>query len=717
LLVLLAVLTAAPALGAEPSDDSEVASSSTLAAVVVTAERRAEPLKDVPISVTALNGSQLQQAGVTDIQSLPMAVPSYSYTGVGPWAGPIIRGLYSQVTGPGQGTGVAVYVDGVYQMSQQGSLLQLPDIENIQVLEGPQGTLFGRNSESGAVLINTNNPSTTKFSGSAEVGAGNYGMYEEQGYLNIPLTSTLAASVSAYAEKNEGYWYDLTYRDQTGQLNVKQFRTKILFQPSDAIQFILEGTLRDALNDGTAMMVPVNGDTIGTPQVLKPWQVAFNEYPYGWNNVRSRSASLQGKFDLGGGFTLTSTSAYQTLANYIAQDGDATDADAEFNRQWDKEHSFSQEFLLNYNGKTVNWVSGLNYFNSYGAVLPAEFFGTNNVPQAAIFTEADGNAYAAFGNLTWHATDRVALEAGVRLSQESKEAYGAYATEAALIGMAPASPRPGIPTLPEVGSKTWRAATPRASVVFTATDSTNLYATFSEGFKSGTYPSSSIGPAVDPEKLYAFEVGSKSQWQPFSLNTALYYYIYKDIQTYATLPSAAGSFFINAASAKLYGLEITPAWNVTDDLSVHGGINLEHTEYTQFDNAIAYLPKVGGGGNYTVLGFDATGDQLERAPKASATLEVDYGHSFSAGRLFTTVSGRYESHWFYDNANSMLAPTSTLVDAQLGWAFASTPLTLTLWGKNLTNAQYWVTGTTSSLGDITSLGPPRTWGLRAKYEF
>src|ERR1700722_13402497 len=286
----------------------------SLEEVTLTTQKRSERLQDVPVTITALSADYLAKTGVERMSDLPTAVSGLLWSNQGAWIEPNIRGVYTNVAAIGSGSPIAIYLDGIYQPSQSGTIFNLPDVRDVEVLKGPQGTLFGRNATGGAIVINTRDPSFTP-TGDINVSAGAYagssvqtaGHYNVNGYVSGPLISdTLAGGLSAWYDTTNGFTTDDVDGSRQGKIQSSVVRGKMLWKPSDSLQIL--GTAFYSQNEDQVgeEAVPQNGVTAASlypGSILpssQPWHFTFQgAVPGAWGNIKGASLKATMEFSAG----------------------------------------------------------------------------------------------------------------------------------------------------------------------------------------------------------------------------------------------------------------------------------------------------------------------------------------------------------------------------------------------------------------------------------
>jgi iron complex outermembrane recepter protein len=689
--------------------DSE--ESSQLETIIVTAQKRSQALQDVPMTVSVVTPDSLEKAQITDTRDLTTLTPGLEMNYYGGYLQPSMRGISGTISSIGADQDVAIYIDGAYQPGQVSNTFDLPDVSQIEVLKGPQGTLFGRNATAGAILVKTLEPS---FDWTGFVN-GSYGAYNTNGadynakaFISGPITrDTLALSVAASEDYDTGYLSDIIHGGNFGEINSSAVRAKLLFQPSSGVSFLLTGFYSSRSDDIAQAGQALNGNTLArradptTPLPQTPWQIAFPEAFEPHIMDHSSDVTLRGKFDVGFG-TITSFTSYSHQLSFDQGDLELSANSTINNRTYTTYAPLTEEVTLNSSSTgPLTYVAGIFYLTEadrYQNLLG----GTN----AAVSTDA----IAAYGEITYAATSRLTLDAGFRYSSERKVARGANFLPIPTYGDFPAD-------IPLLGEHRWSSPTPKASVRYRLSedDSISAYFTYSEGFKSGAFNSASLQTTpVAPEKLKSYETGLKIAEHNYSLNLAAFYYDYSDIQT--EYFNGVASVVSNAASAKLYGLDLDGSWKIVPSLTVSTSAEwLPHANYVSYPGAITDVP-TGLGGNQQII-VDASGLRMIRAPRLTMNLTGAKEWLTNPGtfELSTTV---YHSSVFNYNVNADLqSPAYTTVAAQLSFTPTGKPYTVNIWGKNLTNAAYLYGSLPTTISDFVNYAPPRQVGISFRYKF
>lgn len=696
------------------------ADNQVLETVVVTAQRRDERLVDVPISITALSGEELLRAGVTATPDLERVTPGLQLTFNGGYLQPAIRGVSSQGSNAGDSSNVAVYLDGVYIASQIGQLMDLPDVEQVQVLKGPQGTLYGQNATGGAIIISTVSPSLEEVTGRVSASVGNYNDLNVNGYISGPVSDNFAASLAVSKQDRDGFRDDLVYDGEDKGLRSELVRGKLLFQPTDALQLLLTAytsSRKDSAPYAGRAWNRESFDYLVYPTAVYPEEQETATSLRPDTELDSDGVSLQIGFDFSAG-TLESTTAWTDSEAHLQVDvdyGPAHFADVTVNQEQD---TFVQE--LNFTSEQMgDWLfsGGLFYLQSEDVFTP-NIFRIQSPPILApapsgptVFHSyswggVEKEIYAAYAEVTYDISESLQLIVGGRYSEEKQESRTNPDTS---------SPDSGVvesPYSPETFSK----FTPRVSLRYALGESSNVYATYSEGFKSGILSGQS--PAADPEQLDAFEVGYKGELSDrISASAAIYYYDYTDLQV--ARYEAPVYVYQNAASATIKGADLNATWQASEQLRLSTGLSFMDAEYDDFPEAGSYAwnPANFSTPNESV-NIDASGVSMVRAPDITGFISADFRHTTSAGEFAAFASLYYNDGYNLEFSEHVVQESYTMLDGELSWAPAAAPgLRLVLWGRNLSDEDVLQGLLQTNFANGVAYAAPRTYGMRFDYEF
>lgn len=705
--------------------DSEGRTEGGLDYIVVTAQKRAESLQDVPLAISAYSGDALQNLGVTGTQALQFVTPGLVFTRTGPQAQPYIRGVGTRLSGGGLEPSIAVYVDDRYEPIGAAMMMDLADVERVEVLKGPQGTLYGRNATGGAIRV-ISKAVGDDLEGQFTAGYGNYDYYSLSGSVNVPFTENFGARVTGLMRKRDAFAHNLVpgARD-ADDLDNWAVRGKFRLKASDTVTANLAlGYWKQ--NDAAGMdqidLSPRGYSTgIARGGITGRKRSEIASILDSIQKAEQFSAEFRIDADLGG-VDLASITTYANYKGRTDIDADGTSArvfDAPGSRSTSR--NFSQEFqLVSNSGKPVEWVAGLYYFSGRG-------WSDNLLDLGAATLYSIGDQHnktevvAAFGQLTWRMGERWDLTVGGRLSYEEKTVHTRR------------SERVTGPTLaftPFDDKADWLAFTPKLTLQYKLDDAM-LYLTYARGFKSGgyNYPARSpagLGGVLDPEVLDMVEFGMKGDFfdRRLRANAALYFYDYKDLQVTRASNTSGGSVASvteNAANARVYGLDLDVVWSVTDNLTLTSGLNLSKSKYRDFVTTAKVFNTLPATGTRDTV-YDASGHGLLRSPKWSAFVSAEYDLQLGdAAHMPITLSYSYKDDYLFDFIADPLTERLRqkaygLLNARVSY-IPSENWRISGWVNNLTDVHYFDDLVAAGSGMRGSYGAPRTYGVEASFSF
>ncbi len=749
-------LFAARTAAADPASSSDTqANAESVETVTVTAQRRSEQNVNVPIAITAVSAKQLEQAGIQDLADIAKVAPAVRFNSQGAYVQPTIRGVGTAVVTSGAGSNVGIYIDGFYSPNPLAANFDLLNVSSVQVLKGPQGTLFGRNTTAGAILVTTAAPGYDT-SGTLDVSYGNYNAQRYQGYFTTGLTDKLAFDVSGLVSRGDGYVHDVvTGSDTDGAYQNWLVRTGLRYDATNNISFLLryEYSATDDPNSGLLNAYVANGVPLvpaaaykavyPTPWLLgasvladyatKPRDVALSPIQYA---ARTNTLQLTSNFDFDFA-TLTSYTQYSsTYSGYdtlnisfgVAQTALVTGfhpvlAVSPFANNNDR--YFTEELLLNSTSEgRLKWTVGAFYMDwTEPFVATPVVLGFINA--GAEHAADESITGAVYGDATYQVLDDLYLTAGVRYSHD--------VAEKAKVSQAGCATTPGDVCLPTpLPTMTTNSASPRAVVRYTPTENSSVYASWSRGFKAGVF--NDIGPfpnlaaaTVKPETINAYEVGYKYAAHGLALDLAGFYYDYKDLQIegFNGTATSAGSFTTNAATSRIDGVEAQLKYDVTDSFNVNAGAAYTDGQYTNYPKAAYYptqctstvtcsLPQFG----FLQLGSaNLKNTTMMRAPKYTANLGAAYTSQLYGGDLVLSGNLNYTSKFYFDPAHQLLQNGYALLGLRAEWASPSGMYTFAIYGNNVTDTNYRVQAQISQAGAGNLWDAPVTYGAEVKVHF
>jgi iron complex outermembrane receptor protein len=675
--------------------------------ITVTAQRRTERLIDVPVSVSVATGQQLEDAGITNSTDIKLITPGLNLTQQGSFVQPTIRGVGTSVVGPGADGNVALYVDGVYQAVQAAAMFELNDIDSIEVLKGPQGTLFGRNATGGAMVVTTAAPAFNT-EGRFTASLGSFNDTKLTGYVTGPLTDSLAASLSVVSHRNDGYTTNVTTNTKLSKLDAFAARVKLLYRATDDLELTLAASYVNHQDNSALTYLPDDynfqypASVAGRLNLSDDRKVAMDFNPEA--SLEGGSVSLNAIYAPTWG-TITSVTSYTDLDQPFFTDTDGTEMPFQVVKSRQDQKTFYQELTFASNSdQRVSWIAGATYYDD-SAKSPGEVF-VGGTRVLVILPSVDTEAYAVYAEANIRATDRLNFIVGGRYSSEEKTVFSQLFNTSGPVVLN--------------NSESWNAFTPRVSARYALTPSSSLYATYSEGFKSGMFNATGVSPldnvAIDPEKIKSYEAGYKYAGGGFLFTGAAYFYDYADIQVNAIDQTRGGFVTVtNAGSAEIYGLDFDVTAPVTDNLTIRAGASYIHGEYTEFPSAIVYVPNLSGLG-FTQTTADVSGNRIMKTPEYTAFVSLVYGRDLAVGTLKSSLTAAYNDGWFWDPSNTSKQDPFTQVNARITWA-PTDSVSISLFGDNLLDEAVEIFRRSSTRGDAVAYGKPRMIGVELGFAF
>ncbi|MHB8528503.1 MAG: TonB-dependent receptor [Caulobacteraceae bacterium] len=700
--------------------------------IIVTATKRAEDIQNVAAAVTAISGSTLRDQGLTTLKDITAFVPNLMWSENTGTTMISIRGVGSTVNSGLTDPTVSVYVDGVYLPRSTMAATRAIDLDRIEVLRGPQGTLYGRDALGGAINFVSQTPSNT-LSGMVTLMAGGRSDIGSEGYVSGPITDRLQFRLSGGYENQTGY----VLVENTGQhlngTDALYGRAALRFEPTDHITVDLAVRYeRDTAPNAYQQLITPEMVVFVPPtaQTTEPNRL-FGNFPFTFK-TDTLIASATTNWQLGHGLTLRSITSYIDHSNNETFDADSTvkdivDTVPYFSRPSKSE---GQEIaLLGDNGR-FQWIAGAFLFHEEASLSLPLRFGTDltslfGLPTGFTIDESVGSnitSYALYGDLRYAVTDRLKLEVGLRYSEESLHFAQNYTVFTPATGTVPGEPAYDNGSLrPSLKSQ---KLLPKVGIQYKVSDNANLYASYSVGYKSGGEnleggSGASIGTLglYKPEQLYAYEVGLKSQWfdRKLTANVAAFYYVYNGLQVTNIVPPTNG--FVQSADTINYGLEAETSWKATDNLRFALAGTWLHARFHNFLSFDEANPQLGV--------QNLNGRPIPDAPDETANLSVDYTVPMVSRLLSAVVlhgDVRYSSNvvidWFGSPAGSQ--PAYGLFDLSAKLMGADGKTSLDVFVNNVGNVHYKLYSFYVAIpfnAYLGNYGTPRTWGVRLSHRF
>jgi len=749
----MTMMIAMPATNASAQEDDDF----SLEEIIVTAQKRSESLQDVPLAVTAISGDRLREGNIASLQDVGNRTPGMVFAAFSPGQPEIaIRGIGTKEDGASASDSTVVSIDGVYIAARTAQVFDIFDLERVEVLRGPQGTLYGKNSIGGSINFVTSKPDeNTEIRFRQTV--GNYDTFDTGGMISGEIAENVYGKFAFSRRKRDGYIENVlpgeNFGEMWGEKNTFSWRSQFRFVLSDNFEALISF---DGADDsiGATNREPVGSagplhncgcasDPVAVNQALggdtSPWDTLAEvegytdrdvfgthiklDYHMDWASFMSLTAYRESDFDWVEDseglppypdlIDLTGSSGNPgPLLTDSAAEGftfDITDSALESSEQW------MQEFrLTSPGGDKVDWLIGA--FFSKEEINRSETFefttlgGPNGRDLETSIQTHKGTAWAMYGQSTYHVNDDFGITVGLRYSYDKKK------------GTAEADLQRGIGLLlkdfDEVAFEdAWKDFSWRIAMDYRVNDNVMLYANVSTGFKSGGFTGSASTAAVastpfGAEEATNYEAGFKGDFLDNRLrfNATAFYTDYTDLQVTRFFQPVGGSFgeFVteNAGKAKIKGLELEWTALLTRSLEFGGSYAYLDAEYTEFQGTPSAADPTAT--------FD--GNRLRQAPKHSANAYATYTHEMAdGGTIAATVEWRYQGLSYYDPDNNDIAtiPSYNIWDARLAWKSESGAYEIAAWGQNLGNEEYRTHVFTQRGSRIAfaRYGMPRTYGL------
>ena len=712
--------------------------------ITVTAQKKAQSIQDVPIAISAFSADQIEAANITNHDQLAALTPGLFFGKFSESRPQIyIRGIGSRQFSVGSEGSVGVFVDEVYMGRFSSGLSGLSDIERVEVLKGPQGTLYGRNTIGGAINVITKNPSE-ETTANAGVGVGNMGYLDWQAAASGPLTEGLIygrASIN-YRARN-GYVKNLTTGTDHNALDQLSVRTKLLFTPTEDLDVALTLDYNHANPQGGLQGEYVAGLPVlatGGPHAPKvdTTPSRFDEY-YNSDSSFERDifiANLRVDWNLSE-VALTSITAYLDSDMVEARDLDSMSIDSIEHLTDEQAEQFTQELRLSsvpggaltFDDR-VEWISGLYYLNEkpvrtenlrgglesvFSQMAASVASGGPGAPikpgnrhvDNILIVDVDTTSYAAFGQATIDITERMALTVGARYTRDTKKLHssGWSSHDGVPPIMAPFDVRL---------SRRWSSFDPKLILDYKWSEDVMTYYTYSTGFKSGGFQFAKFNAleasqTFEPENVKTHEIGLKSTWFDQRLRTNINYFVYDytDMQVPKTTTGASGAPAIttlNAAEATVRGFEFDASLSLSDELTWHAGY--------------AYLDA-----KYDDYVFDATvdysGNTMVRSPENTFNSILEFSRPVAQGLLRIRADVSWTDNYYFEPDAGATEGTEQESFAlyNLSASYEFDDWALSIWGKNLSDEVY--RNTTLSFDKFTMeyLGLPRTYGASIRWNY
>jgi len=753
-LMATTALQVGPAYAQQLEAETALADAPRLEEIVVTATKREASLQRVPVTISAFSDQTLLKLGITSSDDIGRFTPNVSWRPGFGYSNPhiFLRGLGSD-SYAAHGTPVGIYIDGAYLGANAGQSFQAFDLERVEVLKGPQGTLYGRNTTGGLINYITRKPSLAEDSGYVSAGIGNYGLIESETAVGLRIAENAALRVAGSYKRRNGYLKNgnpAVDHERVGDYESFSARAQLLLAPADNLEVLFKGYIgkTDAeLQSGRAIglcaddpATPINEQAASLPGDCPLPGIDLTgqqDYHSVYLGLKSREdAKVSGgaltlTWDMDG-VTLTSLSAYDDVETNLLEDTDESPLEILSGTYARRAKVFNQEIrLVSDTNRPFSWIAGANYYrDTYRAWNPFAATGLGPGGLVPVVPVLQGVAtdlkqitesFAVFGEGMFAVTDRLTLTVGARWTKDKRDVdhqsfiFDATGLDNQTIPRDIGYSRQLFDLLPLANLKgDWEKITGRVTADYKFSDDVMAYASYSRGFRGGEfnlgatfYTSEQV--MTNPEYNDAFEVGVKTQLfdRQLRLNVASFYYKLQDLQVFI-LGSTPGINFptqtlANAGQARVIGLDADLEWQVTDNLYLRSGLGILDTRISE---PVTFK-----------------GNKLSSAPDVTFNGVARYEMPLSpgSGRVFVQPEAIYTSSQYFnvENRKYMKQPGYWLFDARAGWESEDRDISITAWVRNIGKKNYTVhRADLSTFGFVnTALGAPRTFGLTGRFNF
>lgn len=725
----LITLVASPSWAASDSEDAAPAASSgedtgdQVDDIVVTAQRRTERLQDVPIATTVVGNDQLGNSRITEANQLTTLVPNLQINGNFSAVPKItLRGVGTNDFVPNLNPAVGTYIDDVYVGLAIGQNFQIFDIDRVEVLRGPQGTLYGKNTTGGAIKYVTRRPQSDGGDSYGSITVGNYNRFELETGLNLPLSSDWSARVSGVLRKQDGYIDSPLLDRDKAWTDAWGVRGQLRYNPSSSVDILLQAFHGKSDGDSAGRRLegplqPGRTDILGNAS--GGFRQSFNNTP-SYEKVRASGVNLIASFDTPLG-RLDSVTSYVDITRDTLDDSDNGPRTLVNIGYYTEAWAAGQELRLSGESGPIRWSLGGQYFhedfdsffdldffgctadpvpcvlNPNGIALPPGYISFNTFPNAPSFIAAGlaglpiatsgkypwtqtNDSYAAFGDASWSITDKLKLTGGLRYSYEKRKFSGESRLYPTLAPQVPGGLFPrGFDRVNL--ARNWDNISGRLVLDFKPNNDQLYYLSYSTGFRSGNFNSAAytslaaISQIVDPEHVRSFEFGAKTQWfdRKLQLNLAAFYMKYSDLQV--AVYRNAVQILTNAAAADIKGAELELTTTPLRGLNLRIAAGYLDAQYKNFIYQASPL-------------IDLSGNRLVNAPRWTSTISIDYRTAIT-DELNVSFGGdvRSQSKVFFNPFNDQTISQSaySIVNLRAGIEWPSQDIDFNLFMTNATN--------------------------------
>ena len=694
-----------------PAASSPSSSANALQEVVVTATRTGQTnLQQTPIAISAFSSNQLDQSMLTSVKDLSNAVPGLNISQSTSFAEIYIRGVGSNNTGNGSDPDVTVQLDGVYLARPFTQFADFLDVERVEVLRGPQGTLYGRNAAGGTINVVSRAPSST-FTGEEQLTVGDYGEVQNQFYVSGPLTDQLGFSLAGNYARHDAYLKNISTGNDIFDQNEGGARAQLRYTPdarlnmTTRLDFSLADYHLENFDEITTPLSPalvaqggINNSILGDYSKValnSPQHVAIGTY----------GVSEEINYEINPHLSLKSVTAFRTATNKGLVDSDYTNLNSAYVFQGESEKEVTQEFNLVGHYTKADFVAGIYYFHesdqssTFVARPPANL-------KIIIPPLTHTDSEAGFAQGTYHLLSNFSATLGLRYTVDEKNLSQNYH----FVSLATGAPT-GAPAGKFDLANNYYAFTPKFGLDWQIERNLMAYFSVTKGYKSGGYNYVASTPAAaefSPERLISYELGEKSDWfdRRLRVNLTGFLYDYSGLQVNQLISPGVVSIS-NAANASVKGAELEVTAIPITGLNLTAHASRLDAKYSDYPNA----PLAAALGTGTI---NATGNYLDAAPPWSTYLAGRYDWPVGPGDAYVRAEYSWQDRVYYDPSNFLSQSQGAygLVNLYTGYNFAGDAWQVQLWVKNLTDKQYIFGAAANGLVPTGEAGAPRTYGFR-----
>ena len=711
---------------------SVLAQDNALEEVVVTATKRSVALQDLAGSANVLGADKLGPGGIQEVRDMQVDIPNLSLGDQFGFARVFMRGIGMTSIDIGGEGAVAFLQDGAIVPRPAAQLMGMFDLDQVEVLRGPQGTLYGRGATAGAINMVTAKPGK-ELGGYLSVTAGNYSLAQFKGAIDVAMGDALSMRLAGSLDSRDGYGNNIFTGSDINDRDASAYRATFVYDAGGPLTATLSAQYYEeddnnyafsyfGQSEGSSIPVPfgvpiLGGNTVG---MVGGGFYDINSDQEPINDRDGQLINLTIDYAFNDRWSLKSITSSQSMDRFLRDDLDSTDANLFGQNNYTEESdSFGQELIVNYSSNRLDVLSGVMYFEEelYGEVrvpltnlcflLAPEACGTpvgdflngGNYLQDG---DVDIEAWGAYVEANYSISDKWSLIAGLRYNYEERDGTGSFIFDAISLNV------------PTNQRESWNDLTPRITLRYSPNESMLLYATYTEAFKSGVINTGSTSPPLDPETVDAFEVGLKGQNASGTLrySVAAFFYDYQDMQI-SFVDETSTVSTVNAAEAENSGIELEVDGSLGNGFAFDFYLTYLNAEYQEFFN-----------GDYA-NGFaitDLSGNTLPNAPESTAKLGLTWEGAVGGGTLTVRGEAYYQDDVYFTewNREDAYQKSYEQINASIDYSWTDQWL-LSLWGRNLSDEEVMSNNIiTAPLYDSLRVGavlPPRTYGATVTYQF